>query len=100
MTKRNLEYLVIGVAMGSVTGFVLGLLFAPSSGAATRQRLSEEAHRAAELAREVAERAERTMEAFSQQVDHYLGRDEEVAWKKVQELREGLKGYTDTRIPT
>ena len=55
--------------------------------------------RAAEVAREIAERAERAAETLGGRVEHYLGRDEEVAWRKVRELREGLEGYTQTQTP-
>jgi gas vesicle protein len=95
--KRNLEFLVIGLLAGAVVGFVSGLLLAPSSGARTRQRLADEAVRAAEVARKIADRAERAAETLGGRVDHYLGRDEEVAWRKVRELREGLDGYTPTQ---
>ncbi len=95
--RRNLEFLAIGLIAGAAVGFVAGLLVAPSSGAATRRRLASEAYRAAEIARSVAERAEHAAEVLSGRVDHYLGRDEEVAWRKVQEIREGLKGYTSTQ---
>ncbi len=29
-------------------------------------------------------------------MDHYLGRDEEVAWRKVQEIRDGVQRYSRT----
>lgn len=97
MTRRNMEFLAIGLTAGAVTGFLLGLLFAPSSGAATRRRLADEAHRAADIAKEIAEKAERTAESLGHHLDHYLGREEEIAWRKVHELREGLRGYTQTQ---
>jgi len=97
--KRNMEFLAIGVIAGAALGFLAGLLFAPSSGAATRKRLSDEAIRAAEVAREIAERAERAAEALGGRVEHYLGRDEEVAWRKVREIRAGLEGYTQAQQP-
>lgn len=95
--RRNMEYLTIGVIAGVVLGFAAGLLVAPTSGVATRRRLAKEAHRAAEVARGIAERAEAAAEALGGRVDHYLGRDEEVAWRKVREIREGLQGYTPTQ---
>jgi len=95
--RRNMEYFVIGALAGVALGFIGGLLFAPSSGAATRKRLADEAMKAAEVARDIAERAERAAEALGGKVEHYLGRDEEVAWRKVRELREGLEGYTQTQ---
>lgn len=97
--KRNMEYLAIGVILGGLLGFVAGLLFAPASGSRTRQKLADEALRAAEVAREIAERAEKAAEALGGRVEHYLGRDEEVAWRKVREIREGLDGYTQTQTP-
>jgi len=97
--RRNMEYFAIGVIAGAAIGYVAGLLFAPSSGAQTRQRLADEALKAAEVARDIAERAERAAEALGGRVDHYLGRDEEVAWRKVREIREGLEGYTQTQTP-
>jgi gas vesicle protein len=95
--KRNMEYLAIGLVAGAAFGFIAGILVAPSSGASTRQRLAEEALRAAEVARGIAERAEHAAEVIGGRVDHYLGREEEVAWRKVKEIREGLQGYTQTQ---
>jgi len=95
--RRHMEYLVIGLVVGAVTGFVGGLLLAPSSGAKTRRRLAEEAARAADVARVVAERAEQAATSLGGRVDHYLGRDEEVAWRKVKEIREGVQRYTQTQ---
>ena len=95
--KRNLEYLAIGIVVGALAGFVAGLLFAPSSGAKTRQRLANEAQRAAEAARGIADRAEQAAEALGGRVEHYLGRDEEVAWRKVREIQEGVQRYTQAQ---
>ena len=95
--RRNLEYFVIGVVVGGLGGLLVGLLLAPSSGYATRQRLAAEARRAADAARALAERAESAAEMLGGKVDHYLGRDEEVAWRKVREIREGVQSYTVTQ---
>jgi gas vesicle protein len=95
--RRNLEYFVIGTIVGAASGLLLGLLLAPSSGYRTRQRLALEARRVADVARALAERAENAAEMLGGKMDHYLGRDEEVAWRKVREIREGVQRYTVTQ---
>ncbi len=96
MKTRRLEYFVIGLFVGGVVGVVFGILFAPDSGIRTRQRLAGEASRVADAARVVAERAEQAVETLGMKMDHYLGREEEVAWRKVQEIREGVQRYSRT----
>ena len=95
--RRNLEYLVIGIVVGAVGGFLAGLLMAPTSGQKTRERLANEALRAADVARNIAEQAENAAELLGGRVEHYLGRDEEVAWRKVREIREGVQRYTQAQ---
>ena len=97
MTQRKLEYFSIGIITGLALGVVTGLLLAPYSGAQTRRRLAQEARRVADLARGVADKAEVTAAALGERVDHALGRDEEAAWRKVQELREGVQRYTQAQ---
>ena len=95
--RRGLEYLAIGLIVGAVGGFLAGLLLAPSSGQKTRERLANEALRAADVARNLAEQAENAAEMLGGRVEHYLGRDEEVAWRKVREIREGVQRYTQAQ---
>jgi gas vesicle protein len=95
--RRALEYLAIGIIVGAVGGFLAGLLLAPSSGQKTRERLANEALRAADVARALAEQAESAAEVLGGRVEHYLGRDEEVAWRKVREIREGVQRYTQAQ---
>lgn len=95
--KRSMEYLLIGIVVGAVGGFIGGILLAPTSGAKTRRRLADEAYRAAEKARVVAEKAEQAAGLLGGRVGHYLGKDEEAAWRAVNEIREGIRGYTKTQ---
>jgi gas vesicle protein len=99
MRCRRGSYLLAGIICGATLGFVAGLLMAPRTGAQTRRRLAGEARRVAESARFVAEKAERVAEVLGERVDHYLGREEEVAWRKVREIRKGVERYTQTQIP-
>ena len=98
MSSRRMEYFVIGIITGAVGGIIVGLLFAPDSGARTRRKLANEALRVADTARAVADRAERAAEVVGARMDHYLGREEEVAWRKVRELREGVRKYSRTAM--
>lgn len=95
--RQRMEYFIIGMLTGVVLGVLAGLLFAPTSGAKTRRRLADEALRAAGLARSVAERAEHAADVLSGRVEHYLGRDEELAWRRVREIREGVQRYTQSQ---
>jgi gas vesicle protein len=88
--------MMIGIIVGALGGFMAGLLLAPASGAKTRRKLADEAYRAAEKARVLAERAEQAAGLLGGKVGHYLGRDEEAAWRAVNEIREGIRGYTKT----
>jgi gas vesicle protein len=97
MGVRRLEYFVIGCLFGAALGVLGGLLIAPCTGAETRRRLADRARQAAVVARDVADRAEETAEVLGQRVEHYLGRDEELAWRKVREIREGVERYTQAQ---
>jgi len=92
-----MSYFVIGMLIGAVGGLVAGLLLAPQSGAKTRRRLADQALKAADVARNVAERAELAAESLGGRVDRALHSDEEVAWRKVRELRQGVERYTQTQ---
>jgi gas vesicle protein len=92
-----MTYFTIGVFLGAAAGLLTGLLLAPSSGQKTRERLANEALRAAELARTLAEQAEGAAEILGGRVEHYLGRDEESAWRKVREIREGVQRYSQAQ---
>lgn len=98
MSGKRLEYFVIGLIVGGVLGALLGLLFAPATGAQVRRRIADEATKVAGVARKVAEQADHAAQVVGSRMDHYLGRDEEVAWRKVAEIREGVQQYSRTIV--
>lgn len=95
--RRGAALFVGGALLGVLAGLLMGFLFAPASGERTRRRIADEAVRAADFAREMAERAEEAAEQLGVRVDHYLGKDEQVAWRKVAEIREGVERYTQAQ---
>lgn len=95
--RGRLTYFTMGLIAGALGGVLAGLLLAPNSGQKTRERLANEALRAAELARNLAEKAEDAAEVLGGRVEHYLGRDEEIAWRKVREIREGVQKYSQAQ---
>jgi gas vesicle protein len=94
--RRDLEYFLIGSLVGLAVGAVIGLLFAPVEGRRLRRRIADEAIRAADAARDLADKTEDVAGRIVGRVDHYLGRDEEAAWRKVREIREGVSRYSQT----
>lgn len=96
MKPQKLPYFLIGFFVGAAAGVVVGLVFAPVSGAETRRRIAAEAERIQDAARSVAEKAEQAVEGVGSRMDHYLGREEEAAWRKVREIRDGVQRYSRT----
>jgi gas vesicle protein len=94
---RRLADFGIGCAVGIALGIVGGLLIAPTSGRETRRRLAVQALRAARTARTLADQAETTAEGLGERFEHYMGRDEEIAWRKVREIRESVDRYTQAQ---
>lgn len=94
MRRRELADIGFGLLIGFAFGIVVGILYAPDSGARTRRRLAGEAVRLADQAKVLAEQAEQTVGVVRDSVEHHLGRDEAMAWRKVREIREGVERYT------
>jgi gas vesicle protein len=99
LRSNRFEHFLIGLLCGAALGVIVGLLFAPQSGTRTRRLLAKRAHEIADAAKVAAERAGDIAGIMGERVDHYLGRDEEVAWRKVRELREGVQRYTQQAQP-
>jgi len=92
MSRRS-DIFVAGTALGLAIGFVTGLLLAPVNGATTRKRIVNEAYCAIGAVRSLATQAEGLVWGMGRRVEHFLGKDEEIAWEKVRELREGVTRF-------
>lgn len=97
MRARGFTYFAIGLLTGLAAGILTGLLLAPYSGVQTRRRLAQLSQQVADTARDVADRAEQTATFLGEKVDRYLGHDEEAAWRRIREIREGVERYSHTQ---
>lgn len=95
--KRKIDAFALGVVLGVAGGYVLGLLFAPSSGSNVRRRVAQEIRRAADVAKTVALQAEEVAASLGDRVEVLRGHDEDLARRKVQEIRESVQRYTQAQ---
>ena len=95
--RRWLPVFVIGFLLGAGAGALGALLLSPTSGAETRRAIRAQLLGLADVAKAVAERAEEAADYLGDQVGRALGGDEEIAWRKVREIREGVARYSETQ---
>ncbi len=95
--RRCLPVFVIGLIFGAAAGALGALLLSPSSGAETRRAIRAQLLALADVAKTVAERAEAAADYLGDQVGRALGGDEEIAWRKVREIREGVARYSESQ---
>jgi gas vesicle protein len=95
--RRWFPIFVIGFMLGAAAGGLGALLLSPTSGAETRRAIRAQLLGLADVAKAVAERAEEAADYLGDQVGRALGGDEEIAWRKVREIREGVARYSETQ---
>jgi gas vesicle protein len=79
-------------------GSLAALLVSPATGADTRRAIRLQLLGLADIAKSVADRAENAADYLGDQVGMALGGEEEVAWRKVREIREGVQKYSETGV--
>ncbi len=87
---------VVGLVLGGVLGAFLALILAPWTGREVRDRLSTGAAHTADAVRGAAREVGVAVRTLEERGERYLGRDEEIAWRKVNEIREGVQRYSRT----
>ncbi len=95
--RRSLPAFIVGFVVGAALGSLGALLLSPSSGAETRRAIRGQLLTLADIAKNVADRAEVAADYLGDQVGRALGGDEEIAWRKVREIREGVARYSETQ---
>ena len=98
MRARCFPVFVIGLLIGLAAGSLGALLVSPATGAETRRAIRLQLLGLAEIAKNVADRAETAADYLGDQVGRALGGEEEVAWRKVREIREGVQKYSETGV--
>jgi len=94
MRMRWILPFMAGLLVGVAAGSLAALLVSPATGAETRRALRLQLLGLADIAKNVADRAEVTADYLGEQVERALGGEEEVAWRKVREIREGVQSYS------
>ena len=98
MRARCVPVFVIGFIIGVAAGSLAALLVSPATGADTRRAIRLQLLGLADIAKSVADRAENAADYLGDQVGLALGGEEEVAWRKVREIREGVQKYSETGV--
>ena len=98
MRLRCFPVFVIGLLVGLAAGALAALLVSPATGAETRRAMRLQLLGLADIAKGVARRAEDAADYLSDQVGRALGGEEEVAWRKVREIREGVQKYSEAGV--
>ena len=98
MRPRCLLVFAIGLLIGLAAGSLGALLVSPATGAEPRRAIRLQLLGLADIAKNVADRAENAADYLGDQVGRALGGEEEVAWRKVREIREGVQKYSETGV--
>jgi len=82
--------ITLSFLLGTATGFILGVLFAPASGEETRQKIREGAVKTGEKAKEgyerIAREAEKGMQVVKEKTTEGVGAIKEFVEKKKEEI--------------
>jgi gas vesicle protein len=98
MRARWLPAFVMGVLVGIAVGSLGALLVSPATGAETRRAIRLQLLGLADLAKNVADRAETAADYLGDQVGRAFEGEEEVAWRKVREIRAGVQQYSEAGV--
>ncbi|MBN2198567.1 MAG: YtxH domain-containing protein [Candidatus Aminicenantes bacterium] len=85
--------------LGTVTGFALGILFAPASGQETRKKLKEEMVKSSEKAKEgygkITKEAEKGIKVVREKTQEGIGAIKDFLDKKKEDISKKTKDYPE-----
>jgi len=90
---RGTNTMIMGAIVGFGLGLAVGILFAPVSGATSRQRLAREALLAADTVRALVDKAEDAVCVLETKVARFKGTDDDDLWRRVQDIRSDIRLY-------
>ena|SRR3990172_1565991 len=83
----------LGLAVGLAAGALLGVLFAPHSGTATRERIRTRAQDFRVSVEELVESAKKNLDLAAARVEGILGHEEKGLRRKLEKIRSELEKY-------
>lgn len=88
--------ITLSFLLGTATGFILGVLFAPASGEETRKRIKDEALKTSEKAKEsytrIAKEAEKGIQMVKEKTSEGVGAIKDFVDKKKEEILKKAPG--------
>lgn len=83
----------LGVAVGVAAGSLIGILFAPQSGAATRENIRSRASDLRASAEELIDSAKKNLDLAATKIEGILGRQEKGLRRKLEKIRSDLENH-------
>jgi gas vesicle protein len=94
--------IALSFLLGTATGFILGVLFAPASGEETRKKIQERAAQTGEKAKDsyekIAKEAEKSIQIVKEKTLEGVGAIKDFVEKKKEEISKKIPEYSKEEV--